>query len=233
MTRRHAALFRSAYAAGNLTPEDVLAFHKARYAGVDLRMEDPDPADAKPDPDAKPDAKPDAADGFPANTPVADMTEGQQVAYWKHQARKHEQRSAARGDYDTIKAERDRLASANQTEADKAIAAAAEAARREGESAATSKYADLLVAAKFESALAGKRKPDDIATIVSGIDPKKFLTDSGEVDTDKVTQYAAGLAPAGNGWPDTGQGNRGTGTSGKGVAVGAEMFAAKRGKTNT
>lgn len=232
MTKRHAALFRSAYAAGNLTPEQVLAFHKARYAGVDLRMEGGDEGGDKGENGDKGggDAGAGGTDkGFPENTPLADMTPEQQVAYWKDKAQKHESRNKSRGDYDQIKAERDRLKAATQTDADKAV----DEAKKAGAAEATEKMAGLLVAAEFKAALAGKRKAEEIATLVGGLDTKKFLTDSGEVDTDKVTQFAAGLAPAG-GWPDTGQGKTGTTGAAKGVSAGAEMYAAKRGKkTNT
>lgn len=226
MTDRHAALFRSAYAAGNLTPEQVLAFHQARFAGVDLRMEEGEGEGGEGQGEGGDQGSKSGGDkGFPDGTPVAEMSAEQQVAYWKHQARKHQSRAEARGDYDTVKAELDQLKTKHQTDADKAI----DEAKKAGAAEATAKMAPKLVAANFAAVLAGKRTADDIDAIVDGLDVRKFLTDTGEVDTDKVKQYAAGLAPAG-GWPDTGQGKKGTTGSPKGVAAGADMYAAKRGK---
>lgn len=172
--------------------------------------------------------------GFPENTPVADMTAEQQVAYWKHQARKHEQRAESRKDYDAIKAERDRIKAASQTEAERAIEQAKADAAAAATAAARAAFAPKLVAAKLEAALAGRMPADKIAGQVQFLDHTKFLTDAGEVDTDKVMQYAAGLAPAGGQWPDTGQGRRGTKDGpGRGVSAGADMFAASRGKKTT
>jgi hypothetical protein len=46
-------------------------------------------------------------DGYPANTPVAEMTHQQAAAYWRHQSRKHEDRVKAMGDYDALKQKAD------------------------------------------------------------------------------------------------------------------------------
>lgn len=58
--------------------------------------------------------------GFPEGTPVAEMTAEQQAAYWKHQARKHEERARSRADYDDVKkkaAEYDKYVESQKTEA--------------------------------------------------------------------------------------------------------------------
>src|SRR5215218_296038 len=54
-------------------------------------------------------APPDPAGGFPADTPVTEMTTEQQAAYWKHQSRKHEERARSREDYDDLKAKAAKL----------------------------------------------------------------------------------------------------------------------------
>ena len=153
------------------------------------------------------------ANGYPDKTPVADMEPAHQAAYWKHQARKHESRADARQDYDAIKTERDRLRAAGQTEQE----AAATAARVEGEQAAAQKYGVRLVAAEFRAAAAGRivnGQPLDVAELVQGINASYYLTDTGEVDTDKVTRFIDGIAPATTSatgtppprFPDLGQG---------------------------
>lgn len=195
------------------------------------------PPAAVPAPPVTPPAAPAAPSGsedkgFPENTPIAEMSVEQQAAYWKHQARKHETTAKGRANYDDVVAENARLRAATQTDAEKAI----EQARKEATDAATatvrSQFAGQLVAAKLEAALAGRIPADKIAAQVAFLDPSKFLTDTGEVDTDKVTQYAAGVSSAGTQWPDMGNGNRGGHAPSKGVAAGAELFAASRGKPN-
>ena len=73
---------------------------------------------------------------FPANTPVKDMTPDQQAAYHQHQARKHENRVKAFGEYTPekikqLEQERDALRQGSQSDADKAIEAAREEGRTE------------------------------------------------------------------------------------------------------
>lgn len=230
-------LFTSAYAHGALTPAQVLAFHGARFGG--LRMED-EPSGDEPSGDGASSATetftdPDTKEtyNFPAGKPTADMTDAQRTEYWRHKARKHEGAAKSRDDYDAIKAERDRLKAATQTDADKAIEQARNDAKTATEAELTQKFAGRLVAAEFKAALAGKRKADEITDIVEALDLRKFLTANGDVDTDKVSQHAARLAPAGTTWPDTGQGNRGSGSSAKGVAAGADLYAASRGAKTT
>lgn len=226
--------FRSAFpfSGGPVTPEAILEFHRATFG--DARMVEGEEGAETPvfkDPETGEEY------AFPEKTPTAEMTDAQRTEYWRHKAQKHEKAAKARADYDTVKAERDRLAAEGKTDAEKAaeaaVKAAAETARTEAEAAARSKYAVQLVTAEFKAALAGKRESKDIQTIVDGLDTTKFLTDAGEVDTDKVANYAAGLAPVGKTWPDTGAGKRGKNATQKGVSAGAEMFAASRGKTTT
>ncbi|MDR6861966.1 hypothetical protein [Phycicoccus sp. 3266] len=249
---RHTSPFRSAFPVegGPVSPAEILAFHHARFGG--LRMEDTggdggqggaggqggndggaggnggQSTDTFTDPDTG------ETYNFPTGKPTSEMTSEQREEYWRHKARKHEHASRNRADYDEIKAERDRLRAATQTDAEKAVEKAREEARTAAEAELRGKFAGQLVAAEFKAALAGKRDAAGIQTLVDGLDLTKFLTDTGEVDTDKVTQYAAGLAPAGGKeWPDTGQGNRGDHKPAKGVSAGADLFAASRGKQKT
>ena len=176
--------------------------------------------------------------GYPANTPVADMTDAQQAAYWKAQSRRHEDAAKSRKDYDTIKAENEKLKAATLTESEKAI----EAARNEGKTAgaqeASAKLLARIVTAEIKAAFKGARTDEQIAPLLAAINPTYFLAENGEdIDADKVTNYVAGLAPAGsngtNKWPDMGAGKRGPSTQAKGVAAGADLYAASRGKKPT
>ncbi|WP_328742899.1 hypothetical protein OG436_29345 [Streptomyces caniferus] len=90
--------------------------------------------------------------GFPDNTPTAEMSPEHQVAYWKHHARKHEQR--ANGAPDAAELERLRAAEAelntrkqaDMTESQRlqAAADAAQAAANAAEAKAAEATAQLL-----------------------------------------------------------------------------------------
>lgn len=137
--------------------------------------------------------------GFPDGTPVADMKPEEQVAYWKHQARKHEDRSKA---FDGLtpeavadlrsKAERhDALERELMSDKDKAVLEAQESAKAETLKAVTPK----LVAAEFKAAAAGRIEADRLKEIIEPLDLSKFLTSKGEVDEAKVASYVNGIAP--------------------------------------
>lgn len=162
--------------------------------------------------------------GYPDKTPVADMSVEQQAAYWKHHARKHENAAKAREDYDAIKAERDQLKQAGMTPDEKALEQAKQAAADAARAEVTSTYAARLVGAELRAALAGKVPADKLAAQVEFLDHTKFLTDSGEVDADRVSAYAAGFGQGGTQWPDMGQGNRGSHAAEKGVGAGRDLY---------
>jgi len=178
-------------------------------------------------------------DTFPANTPVAEMTEKQQVAYWKHQSRKHESRAEARKDYDDIKAKAEKyeqLEGASKTEHEQAIEAAkaesADAVRKEERG----KTALKLVDAEMKAAAAGRLPAEQLQKIIDPLDRSKFLTAEGEVDEQKVIDFIASVAPAkpnakGGKFPDTGQGRRGEGGEGKPtIQSGRDRYQARHGR---
>lgn len=158
--------------------------------------------------------------GFPDKTPIKDMSVEQQAAYWKHQARKHEDTAKARADYESVKAERDQLKQAGMTDAEKAI----ESARAEGLQAGRAESVKSVTKAKVEAALS-RRGLDEkrVAAIVGPLDHTYFLTDSGEVDAAKVSDYASGFG-GGQQWPDMGQGRRGDHAADKSVDAGRELY---------
>lgn len=222
----------------------LIAFHRNTFG--DLRMEDDAAAQAaakaasdKAAADAAAAAK--AAEntdtGFPANTPIADMTAEQQVAYWKHQARKHEERATSRGDYDDLKAKAEQFDAAQraaETEHEKALREAREAAKAEGRTEALNESRDTTVKALLEGALKARGEQDP-ASVLKFVTTGAFVTD-GQIDHDAITAFADRTAgkPSGSGKPDMGQGNRGNGsTAAKGVSAGADLFAASRGKKTT
>lgn len=129
-----------------------------------------------------------AANGFPAETPLDQMTVEQREAYWKFQARKHEGTVKSRADYDDLKAKADELETlkaASATQAEKDL----EEARRQGENIGAGRYLKAAVEGRFQ-ALTGK-SDEEIATIFAHADAQSFTDDQGLIDTEKLKSYAA------------------------------------------
>lgn len=152
--------------------------------------------------------------GFPADTPVAEMTAPQQAAYWKHQSRRHERRATENA---AAAEERDRLKAQHQTESEKALEAAKAAGRTEA--------MQEVVEARLSAALTGRMTDDQADALIDGVNHIKFLGTDGKVDTTKVREWVDKVAPKNDGAGaaggrqkvDTGGGNRGgaTGKSGR------------------
>lgn len=177
---------------------------------------------------------------FPPHTPVADMTPAQQIEYWKHHSRKHEARASERSDYDELKAKAakyDTLDAASKTEQERALEQAKEDAATEARSKATSELAPKLVDAEMRAAAAGKLTPEQLAPLIENLDRSKFLTDTGDVDLEKVATFIGAAAPgaAGGttkpGFPNLGQGKRTPGDKPT-TQTGADRYA-ERHKTKT
>ncbi len=138
-----------------------------------------------------------ASRGFPAETPIEQMTAEQQAAYWKFQARKHENEAKSRADYDDLKAKADELAqikAANQTDQEKALNDARDEARREGENIGAERYLKDAVMGRFQ-ALTGKND-DDVAKAFAHVDAHSFVTDTGDLDVDALKEFAGTFGSA-------------------------------------
>lgn len=163
-----------------------------------LRFIDPEPGTGGGGED--PDKKGGDDLGFPANTPLTEMTVDQREAYWKHQARKHENTVKSRQDYDQLKADSEELAKLKkdgQTEKEREIEEARETARREGENLGAERYLKDAVTARFE-ALTGK-KSEDVAKAFAHIDVHSFIGQDGAIDNDALTEFASTFGTDGNG----------------------------------
>jgi hypothetical protein len=185
--------------------------------------------------DATPDASATEEYDFPAKTSLAEMTETQRIEYWRHKARVHEDRVKAFGgltpeqiaDLKTKAEQFEVLAAASQTDQERAIAEAEQNSRLLAEA----QFLPRLVAAEFRAATAGRLEADRLATILEPLDLSKFLTDDGEVDTDKVTAFVDGIAPVRGTEPQRlgpspqGAGRRGSyTTAASSVASGRELY---------
>jgi hypothetical protein len=158
-----------------------------------------DPPAPKPGDNPPPDD--DAAKGFPANTAVTDMTPEQQAAYWKHQSRKHEDRSKQFGDLTPeqlaeirAKAERqDALEFEMASDQEKAVAEAKKAAKSE----ADAEWAPRLAETAFRVAIADRKTAEEISDFLGDLNLARFIKDDGVVDTAKVLARVEEFAPSG------------------------------------
>lgn len=176
--------------------------------------------------------------GYPANTKPEDMKPEEQAAYYREQARKHEDRNKAMlaltgNKYgDDLKADLDELANLRKeklTDQEKAVADAEEAAQTK----VRAEFAPKLASMAFDVALAHVPE-DDRAKLIDSIDLSKFVDPAtGDVDTDKVKDTAELLAPKPGkgtpGRPDYGGGRR-TGTETTGVESGRARYEERHGK---
>lgn len=173
--------------------------------------------------------------GYPANTPLEQMTVEQREAYWKHHSRKWEGIATSRSDYDQL-AEDARQWREHQRRAlpadERARQDAVEQARRDGEAQARLALAPQLVRAEFRAAAPGVEE-DKLNSFLEDLDLSKYLKDDGTVDAARV-QAKASLLPSTNPAPQrqSFQGySRPAGTTS--VAAGRDLFAARRGPKNS
>ena len=195
----------------------------------------PAPGAPSPAPDPQPNAGGDL--GFPANTPVAEMTLEQQVAYHKHQSRKHEERSktwqtiAGGKTPEQVKADleaAETLRKEQMTDAQRQV----EEAKNQTRAATVMEVGASAARAALEFALGHDPEKNDKSSLIDTLDLSKLLTENGQVDTAKVRALVATIAPSATGQGqqhDYGAGYRG-GSSSTGVAAGRSRYQERHGK---
>jgi hypothetical protein len=149
-----------------------------------MRIEDENPTGTGTG--ENPPAEQQDAPAFPSNTPVKDMQPAEQAAYYKHQARKHEDRVKAYGDITPEKLaeltrERDELRKSNQSESERAI----EEAKESGRAEVRQLLAQERVRTALASALSG-RVPD--ADALLDLDRSVFVKGD-KADTDAIKTW--------------------------------------------
>lgn len=176
------------------------------------RFDEPaDPPADPPAPPADPPAPQDDPPAPPADPPDPDTGKDADIAKWKALARKHEDRATA----NAAKAKKfDEIEDANKTEAEK-LTAAKEAAEAKADAA-------ISRAVKAEIKALASNDFADATDAESAIDPKQFVDDNGEIDTEGIKARLAEIletkphwrkttsAPAPTPRPDPGQGPRPT-----------------------
>lgn len=200
----------------------------------------PDPAPAPTPPTPAPNPAPPEDLGFPANTPVAEMTLEQQVAYHKHQSRKHETRSkewqtiAGGKTPDQVKADlaaAEKLRQEQMTDAQRQV----EEAKQQTRTATVMEVGANAARVALEFALGHDPEKNDQSSLIDTLDLTKLLTDAGQVDTAKVRALVATIAPSVTGQGNQqqrhnyGGGSRG-GQSSTGVAAGRSRYQERHGK---
>ena len=134
--------------------------------------------------------------GYPVNTPVAEMTAKEEAAYWRHKSRQHEDRWKSVQDYDDVKAKAtqyDQLVATQQTDHERAVAAA----REEGRSTALQEAGGQVVEAYVRAAATGRMSKEAVDSLLAHLDRARFIDKkTGAVDADKVYELVGSLAPA-------------------------------------
>lgn len=183
---------------------EMIARRRAQHLDFTMMAEGDDPPKSDPPagdpPKSDPPAGADAVDeqgnalGFPAKTPIAEMTDKQQSAYWRNESKKQQRIAESRADYDQNKADAEAYRAhkaEQQTPSEKAINDAKLEAKKEvaGDAAVQSLRAILSSRGKDDAEL------NDLLEFVSA---DRFVTTDGKVDHQKVTTYADKLAPTGS-----------------------------------
>jgi hypothetical protein len=135
--------------------------------------------------------------GFPKETKVEDMKPEQQAAYWRHQSKVQQKKVPANlSELQAAKAELDQIKLKQQTPAEQQL----QQVRDETAAATRKEVAAESALTNLRIVLHTRGKSDaEVDGLVEFINPERFLTQDGKVDTAKVMSYADGIAPAGSG----------------------------------
>lgn len=140
-----------------------------------------------------------APHGFPADTPLAEMTQEQQTAYWKHHARKHESAVKAFGgrtpqqiaDLETqLNALQTERMSAEEKAIAEAVSQAQAATRAEVEQEWQSKYRTARLEAVAGQILTDK---EQLSSFMNIVDTSKFVGNDGDIDTEAVMGHLTAI----------------------------------------
>lgn len=182
--------------------------------------------------------------GFPPNTPVAEMTDAQKAAYYKHQNRQADNKLAAfKGvtpqDIEQMQTRLQELENAQLSATDKALKEAATKAATDAKSAADAEWMPKLQAAQLKSIAAPiLNDAERLNAFLAMANPAHFVGDNGEIDEEKVAGQLTALFGATQGTGSQqqqpprnwGQHSGGTGTPATPGAAGIAEAAKRYGK---
>lgn len=165
------------------------------------------PEDEPVAPESTPQPAPQPAQ--PAPQPAQDTDWKAEAEKLTREARKWEDRAKQNT---TAANELEKLRKQSMTEQERAVATARDEATRE----VALRYGGRLVDAEVRAAAVGRAI--DVPTLLEGLDRSRFLTDDGEPDVKAIEAWVDKLSPpppepAKPGFPDLGQGARGTASS--------------------
>lgn len=157
-----------------------------------------------------------AEKGFPEGTPLTEMTEAQQLAYWKHHARRHEDAvKAYKGltpqQISELQAENENLKTERMSADEKALKAAREEAAQQARAEAEAQYLPQIRAARVQSIASEIVSGDRLNAFMDVVDTSKLLDESGAVSEEKVMGYLTAMygttqsQPTGPRWQNFGQ----------------------------
>lgn len=189
---------------------EVIAAHRALFGGFVMEGDGaPTPQDGGGSDEA----------GYPANTPVREMTDAQQAAYWKAKSRGWESKAKGREDYDAVVAERDALKQSALTDQEKAVQQAVDTAVEQERVSGNARVAAL----EARLALIDAGVPPKLA---AALNPAAVTGDDGQIDPQKVADLIS--ATPKQQMPDMGAGRRGL-TTGPSKAEAGREEARRRG----
>jgi hypothetical protein len=185
-------------------------------------------------PDDKPDDHPDVSlEDLQSHLAELGLTPGQLKGRLAASRRWEDRAKEKDPEFQTAKekaAQYDALLATTQTDQERAV----EQAKQEARAAAQLEAAPRIVRAEFRAAAKGVLSDEQLAGLmefVSEADPTKYLTESGDVDEDKIAKRVASFAPKDQQkHVDLGQGKRRTDVK-PSVASGRELYEASRKRT--
>lgn len=138
--------------------------------------------------------------GFPPATAVKDMTPDQQIAYWRHQSRKHEDRNKQFGDLTPEQLEDLRAKAAKQELMEQELMGDHEkqvaAAKAAGSSEERALWLPQVVSAHLRGILVGRGvEGERLDALLANVNAGNFADAKGKVDVEKISTYADSLIP--------------------------------------
>jgi len=155
------------------------------------------------------------------------MTDAQRAAYYKHQNRKTESRlqafkGATPEQFEQMQARIAELEAERETADEKALREAKEAAAKEAHDAAVAEFGPRLHRSQLKAAASQVLSGEQLEAWLDGVDPSKFVGESGDIDEAQVMGKLTALFGA----PKTGTRNWGQhGTTPPGETPGAGGIA--------
>lgn len=194
---------------------------------MDDQQQQQQPPAAEPAPPAG-----DPEQEFPANTPVAEMTDAQRAAYYKHQNRKAEARLAAfKGatpeQVQQLQARVSEMEAERETAGERAIREAAEAAANEAREAARAEFEPRLHRTQLRAAASQVITGEQLDGWLEDANPSNYVNESGEIDETRVIAKLTALFGAPK-VPQRNWGQHGTTPPGETPGAGGIAEAEKR-----